>query len=408
VIRVLRAGLTLALLGLVGICAPGLLGTGSADEPAAAQPTAPRLTLAAAKALPPKKLAAAIETAIARGVDHLIATQKKNGSWGGSAPNLHVDVFAPTPGSNRAFSVAASGLALSALLEVGGERPGVAVAIEKGTTYLMGNYGVRRQRPNMLVNVWAHMYCLEAFARLLAIEKQPEPRKRLLKAAAGCVAWLERMEFVESGWGYYNFQVRTRDPGPGATSFTTATGVVALAMAQAQGVPVPAKLITKANALLRRCQIPGGSFAYSYSTRLWGINGTRGNINRTKGSLARTPACILAWGMTGAKVDPKRYTQALDELEKYGHFLRIARKYPYPHEIWYQNSGYFCFYGYYYASQLIERTPVAKQAEYKRQIARQLLPLQEKDGSWWDYQLYRTHKPYGTGYVLMALNRCRP
>ena len=367
-------------------------------------------TLAPAKPRPKVTASrAAIEKAIELGVAHLVATQRKDGSWGGPAPNLHVDIYAPKPGSNRAFTVGASGLALSALVEYDSQRADVKAAIAKGTTYLMGRYGVRRQRPDTLYNVWAHMYCLEAFARLLAREKRPEPRKRLLKAAQGCVSWLQRMEFVEGGWGYFNFGEKTRAPGPGATSFTTATGVIALAMAKAQGVSVPDKLIDKANKLLRRCQIPGGSFAYSFSTRMWATNGRNGNINRTQGSLARTPACILAWGMTGYEVDPARFPQALDELEKYGHFLRIARKYPFPHEIWYQNSGYFCLYGYYYAAMCIERAPKDKQATYKRQIAGHILAMQQKnDGSWWDYQLYQTHKPYGTGYALMTLYRCRP
>ena len=350
----------------------------------------------------------AIEKAIQRGVQHLLDTQRKDGSWGGPAPNLHVDIYAPKPGSNRAFTVGASALALSALIELDSDRADVKAAIRKGTTYLMGRYGVRRQRPDTLYNVWAHMYCLEAFARLLAREKAEEPRKRLRKAAEGCVAWLNRMEFVEGGWGYFNFGEKTRDPGPGSTSFTTASGVVALAMAREQGIAVPQKLIDKANKLIKRCAIPGGSFAYSFGTRFWATHGRNGNINRTKGSLARTPVCLLAWDMTGVAVDTKRFVQALDELEKYGHFLRLARKYPFPHETWYQNSGYFCLYGYYYAAMTIDRTPKAKQAEYKRQIAGHILTMQEKDGSWWDYQLYRTHKPYGTGYALMTLYRCRP
>ena len=47
-------------------------------------------------------------------------------------------------------------------------------------------------------------------------------------------------------------------------------------------------------------------------------------------------------------------------------------------------------------------------SRHKRGIAARLLPLQEKDGSWWDYQLMNFHKAYGTGYVLTTLARCRP
>ena len=56
----------------------------------------------------------------------------------------------------------------------------------------------------------------------------------------------------------------------------------------------------------------------------------------------------------------------------------------------------------------IPHAPKARQGLYKRQIAGHILGMQEKDGSWWDYQLYQTHKPYGTGYALMTLYRCRP
>ncbi len=380
-----------------------------ADE---AQPAAEKVVpaKAASKKVTPAKKASLderIDAAIRRGVAHLLKTQRKDGSWGGPAPNLHVDIYAPKPGSNRAFTVGASALALAALVEVGGDTKDVRDAIKKGTSYLLRRHAVRRVRADTLYNVWAHMYALAAFARLLEKEQAPEPRKRLLKACKSCVAWLDRMEFVEGGWGYFNFAEKTRDPGPGATAFTTATGVVALGMAKKQGVDVPASLTKKANKLIRRCQMPGGSFAYSYRTRMWALQGRNGNINSTKGSLARTPACLMAWTHFGEEVDPRRYTQALDELEKYGHFLLIARKYPYPHETWYSNSGYFCFYGYYYATMLIEHVPAKLRPKYKRQIAEKLLPLQEKDGSWWDYQLYQVHKPYGTGYVLMALDLCR-
>jgi hypothetical protein len=361
----------------------------------------------AGEAPPAPSLAQRIDAAIAKGVAYLVRTQRADGSWGGPAPNLHVDIYAPVPGSNRAFTVGASALALSALIEVGGDTPAVREAIRKGTDYLLRRHVVRRSSADSLYNVWPLAYSLETFARLLARHPTPEQRKRLMKASADCVAWLGRMQFVEGGWGYFNFQEQTARPGPGSTSFTTASVVVGLAMAQAQGVAVPRKLVAGGDALIRRCAIPDGSFAYSYRTRLWALRGRVGNINYTQGSLARTPACLLAWELSGYPVDPARFSKALDELETYGGFLRLARKYPIPHETWYQNSGYFCFYGYYYASRLIALVPADRRATYRRQIAGHLLGLQEEDGSWWDYQLYQVHKPYGTGYVLMALGRCR-
>jgi hypothetical protein len=344
----------------------------------------------------------ALDQAIERGVAHLLATQKKNGCWGSPASNLF-DIYAPIPGSQRSFEVASCALALSALLEVGGDAPAVKSATGKATAYLLARPVVRRIRADTLYNTWAIMYALEAFARLLKSEPPPERAKDIRRAAQACVQALGRFEFAEGGWGYYNFGVKAKDPGPGSTSFTTASGLVALGMAEAQGIKVPRKLVDRAVVIMQKCARPDGAYAYSYRTSWWPTAG----INKTKGSLARTPACLMALRLSGRAVEPKRFVQTLEELERYGHFLRIARKYPIPHETWYQNSGYFCYYGYYYASLCLDTVPADHRPAFARQIAGHLVKLQERDGSWWDYQLYGYHKAYGTGFVLLALGACR-
>ena len=349
------------------------------------------------------KSQAALERAIQRGVDFFVKTQKKDGSWGSPATNLH-DIFAPIPGSQRAFQVASAGLAVSALVEVGGDAPEVTKAIERGAAFLLKRHAVRRIRTNTLYNTWSLAYALEAFARLLEREKDEARRAPLLKAARSCVSYLDRFEFVEGGWGYYNFSAKTKDPGPGATSFTTATVLIAMKMAADQGVEVPPRLVRRGIKVIRACERPNNAFTYAFGSRYWAsIVG----INEVKGSLARTPVCLLAMRDWGEEIAQARFVKGLDDLEKHGHFLRIARKYPIPHETWYQNSGYFCFYGYYYAALCFDLLPADKRRLHQANIARHLVPLQEEDGSWWDYQLFNYHKVYGTGYVLLALGRCR-
>ena len=61
-----------------------------------------------------------------------------------------------------------------------------------------------------------------------------------------------------------------------------------------------------------------------------------------------------------------------------------------------------------FGSGAIDRVPEAKRKEHQRNLARRVRPLQEKDGSFWDYQLFSYHKAYGTGYALVALSRCLP
>ncbi|MFH0947038.1 MAG: hypothetical protein V2A76_17750 [Planctomycetota bacterium] len=343
-----------------------------------------------------------LERAIARGVEYLVTSQKKDGSWGSPATNLH-DIYAPPPGSQRTFQVASSALALSALLEVGGDDPAVLAAIGRGKEFLIARHGVRRIMPDTLYNVWASGYALEAFARLLAIEKDPEEAARLRKAAREAIELLDRFQFVEGGWGYYNFDVQSKDPGPGSTCFTTATILIALKMISDQGVEVPKHLVRGGLNVLKLSERPDNAFAYSVPHRF----NPSGGVNQVKGSLARTPACLLAMDDWRPEVDRDRMRKALNDLETHGRFLLIARKYPIPHEAWYQNSGYFCFYGYYYAAIMLHRLPEKERAVFQKQITNRLVGLQEQDGSFWDYQLFNYHKAYGTGYVLMALGRCR-
>ena len=49
-----------------------------------------------------------------------------------------------------------------------------------------------------------------------------------------------------------------------------------------------------------------------------------------------------------------------------------------------------------------------QQPFYQGQLAHVLLPLQESDGSWWDYILYDYHQQYGTAMAISSLVRCLP
>lgn len=343
----------------------------------------------------PPGLAAAVE----RGLAYLRTCQNPDGSWGSAAPTLF-DIYAPLPGSQQSFQVASSALALSALVDVAGDRAEFHEPIRRGARWLVERHAVRRVSPDTLYNIWAHAYGLAGLCRLIAWETDPDLSRRLREAAQRAVDALHRQEFVEGGWGYYNFDFKGHRPGEGATSFTTATVLVALAQARAAGLKVSRPGVDRALRLLRRCEYGADAFAYSYSTVYWGTAG----INKVKGSLARTPACLEAYRAWDQEVAPARVAGALEQLERYGHFLILARKYPVPHETWYQNSGYFCHYGYYYAGRLLARVadPAARR-RFAAQLAARLVPLQEKDGSWYDYQLFHFHKAYGTGYALLTL-----
>jgi hypothetical protein len=295
-----------------------------------------------------------------------------------------------------------SALAVSALVETGDARPAAVEATRRGADFLLSHHAVKRVAADTLYNVWTHAYAIEAFARLYDHENDDARRSTYLKGMEDAAALLQRYESVDGGWGYYDDYL-TKVPGHWSTSFTTATGLVALRAAKDRGAKIPDKLVPRGVRLIQECRFPNGAFAYAIDH----YRRPQGMINHVKGSLARTPACLLGLDAWGDKCSEAKAAAALDNLEKDGRFLLIARKYPVPHETWYQNSGYFCFYGYYYASLLVARTPEVDRGKYRAQIAARLVPLQEKDGSFWDYQLYGYHKAYGTGYVLLTLAYCR-
>jgi hypothetical protein len=54
----------------------------------------------------------------------------------------------------------------------------------------------------------------------------------------------------------------------------------------------------------------------------------------------------------------------------------------------------------------IEQLPEKDRPHFQDHLAAILLPLQEQDGSWWDYPLYNYHQQYGTAFAIMSLQRC--
>ena len=97
----------------------------------------------------------------------------------------------------------------------------------------------------------------------------------------------------------------------------------------------------------------------------------------------------------------------LQRLEDRNGWLDIGRKRPVPHEAWFAVAGYFFYYGHYYAACGIHLLPEGEREASRRLVADLIVPLQEKDGSWWDFPFYSYHQPYGTAFAVMTLARCR-
>jgi hypothetical protein len=219
-------------------------------------------------------------------------------------------------------------------------------------------------------------------------------------------ALLEKMKRYQSpdgGWGYYDTGDTVTMPPAWSTSFMTAAGIVALLDARAAGFAVEPPMFDAAVAAVRRCRLPNGAFACSVDALP--KTGSLEGINQIKGSLGRIQVCNYALRLAGDEVPVGHFQRGLDWFFRHHRFLDIARQRPIPHEAYYYNSGYFYFFGHYYAAFCIEQLSPAERPAAWRRLQHEIIKTQEQDGSMWDYYMNSFGKPYGTAFGLMALTR---
>jgi hypothetical protein len=252
----------------------------------------------------------------------------------------------------------------------------------------------------LLYDVWAHTYALQALAAESGSNKDP----RVATAIAYHLDRLDRYSTYMGGWNYYDFVAGAQKPSMGPTSFGTAAALIALHDARQAGFAVPQRLIDLSLKRLEQMRTPAGAFVYSFDLRLapaMAANLPRGSVGRTQAA----NAALRLWG--SPKATDADCDRALAQFFRDHHAMDMGRRRPYPHEAAYLTSGYYYYFGHYYAARNVERlASPAQRAEAQRRLADHVLPHQEADGSWWDYPMWDYHKPYGTAYAIMALLRC--
>ena len=215
---------------------------------------------------------------------------------------------------------------------------------------------------------------------------------------------MQQYETYLGGWNYYDFHEQTQQPSMAPTSFQTAAGLVAMKEAREAGITIPQGLIDRAMRRVEECRLPDGSYLYGsdykYMQRL--------PANRMNGSIGRQQSNNFAlWYLGSSKVGRQQAVEGLKNFFDNHDWIEMGRKRPFPHEAWYQTSGYYYYFGHYYAARIIEGLDGPAKIEAQRALASHVLPYQEGDGSWWDYAMWDYHKPYGTAYAVMILKRCK-
>lgn len=347
-----------------------------------------------------------INRSIERGVDFLVSHQNADGSWGNASRTKGLNIYAPVPDAHQAFRTASTALALHGLLEVRDQRPATLQAIGRGEQWLLEKLPhVRNIDPRATYSIWAHAYSLRALASLFRYHDNPSKREEYRRQAAIQIKRLERHEDINKGWGYYDFDQITAKPSGTIMSFTSATALLAMHdAATTMGIDLNPSIVKRGIESIQIQRNPDFSYNYSFRHR-WS---PRRPINRPAGSLGRSQACNAALRKFGdqAVTDTIIRTWLQRLFDRQG-WLDHGRKRPVPHEAPAAVSGYFYFYGHYYASECIQFLPLQEQSNWKRKLAKVIISKQEKNGSWWDYPLYNYHYAYGTGYALATLSRCR-
>ncbi len=345
-----------------------------------------------------------LEASIERGAKHLVNSQRKNGGWGGPQWTGGVDSD-PVPGSFRSFDVAVTAMCLEALIEVTDSQQ-VQQANEKAYQFLMSRTNkIKRAGPGDLPMVWAHCYCIQTFSKLYAREKSVEKKDELKNAIKTHMKGLVRWQSIHGGWFYYGSGMSK--PINPSCSFVNAAVLVALKRAKEIGIEFDKKTLDKAIRATQMMRKPDSS--YLYTARIPGdMRGAAREINRPAGSLGRSQACNIAlrfWDDPNITDDVVRIW--LNRLISRHGWLDMGRKKPIPHESFAAVAGYFYYFGVYYGTVNLEILNGEERAFYQHHLARLIMDRQEKEGSWFDYPLYSYHKPYGTAFAMLALQRCR-
>ena len=324
-----------------------------------------------------------LSRAIDRGVEFLLRTQDRDGSWGSAERTKDLNIMAGI-GSHHAFRTAVTAMCVSALIQVADlKQPAVLQAVERGEAHLFEQLSaVRRDEPSLIYNVWTHAYGIQSLVDMHG--RLPDDQARQDKIAGLIREQFDKLtkyESAEGGWGYYDFNAGTQRPASSSTSFVNAAVLVAFDDAKRIGIEPPPKLVERALKMLQFQRKPDNTYLYGTYLR----NNPMMPINRPGGSLGRSQACNLAlrvWGDTS--IEDTVCREWLDRLITRNGWLDMGRKRPIPHESHFQVAGYFYYFGHYYAALNIPLLPAADRPFYQDHLARILMGHQEQDGSWWD------------------------
>lgn len=300
-----------------------------------------------------------IEAAIARGLDFLVRTQNRDGSWRGS-------------GGYGTYPTAMTGLAGMALLGSGATptRGKHWRAVRQAVDFLM-----RSAQPDGVItavqeegrSMYGHGFATLFLAEVYGMTRRQDVRQALQKA----VNLIVDSQNAEGGWRYKPF-ARESDMS------ITVCQVLALRSARNVGITVPSATIRAAEIYVERSAVQDGqNFGRNQRFRYGGMLEEGGAFRYQLLPHSRATVPLTAAGITtlyaAGNYDHPMIPPALDYLDSnLDDFNRS----------WGPEGHYFFYYGHYYAVQAYYVTGGERWNLYFRRMKQELLAMQRANGSW--------------------------
>ncbi len=337
-------------------------------------------------------------------LEWLLAHQNPDGSWGTFHSTRTMEIYLDTLASHRAFHGATTALCAQALIEPARTDPAARAALDRAVGWVLESKPIGTASGGTFYDVWAHTYLIDLGVRLLeepGFEDRESPIRAMVQRE---VDFSFARQSLDGGWGYYDFQGSFERPtGNESTSFNTAALIVSFDGARRVGIKLDEVRVQRAIKRLELLRLPDGAFVYgTYAIYRPGVG-----FNRPSGTSGRLQVCHLAlYDNHAGGVGQAELAQGLGHLRDRHHYIEIGRGRPRPHEAFYSNSGYYYFFGHYYASRVIGTLEDQVQRESFRVWLDDLMRrIQFTDGSWFDYPLYGYGHAYGTGFGLLTMQQ---
>lgn len=345
--------LSTSLLALAVVLVPS---GGLADRgPAPAPEAAPTPVLA-------RPTAAAIDAAVARGLQWLARTQSRSGSWTGDVGHKRMDSYLvyndaanqKQEGTGHPGVTALAGLAFLADGQVPGRSPWSGV-LDGAIDYLLRcgdpyDY-ICDSGSRMYSHSFAVLFLSQVHGMAPRREREVEARLR------GSTRFILQCQNRFGAWRY--------TPGIDEADLSvTVCQVQALRAARNAGIAVSRAAIDRVIDYVKDSRIPWGREEGLFWYKI------HGRSAKTKTSFAINAAAVTALHSAGV-YDEREYGRALASLER--DYDEISRDYP---------AHFYYWYGNYYAAQALHMEGGPRFDAYFARLSRDLLLRQEGDGSW--------------------------